>query len=691
MRRTPLRGAPLPSARVPALALIIAAAVSVVAIAAAAAGADRWVAAGAVANTTATPNPNCTLIVPRDALSSQGLATPYQLTATDPANGPCNEANSAQTAFVQGAVIDPATGKISVYNPLVIDAGTQPAVAPVVPALPADAVVAVWFGYNGNVLSLQGAGQASAVPSAEATAAAATRVADGPAASGMPDAVLQSANCVAGQEIGGQFSSFTQVGACNAVAFFQAANNAITAGKLQVPQPGIAVDGRPCLTTRSFALIDQDQSDNVTAEYLASPAGQTAQDTSANQQSLGANGTILFNGSDNGLLDFFMDPSLGCSPWTAPDLANDGAPATALPLDELQAARWAGQVRGGGPAALVPENDPMTLDGNGNVSTDKTNTYRSIMDMPSLPAGQSPKDYCTSMEQIQGKRLQQDVNLLMRTPSPAPGTADTLFTFVASRLQASFTNLNCGSFGLANDVSTSVDGNGVVVAACFLNQAAALTPGAGNPMKGMTTCPATAVTGSPSASPTPSASASQSATASGSPSASPSGSSASPSSSPASPAPTSPRPSPTRPSPTRPSPTKTRVPAGQSSATRSPAAQSPAAQPPSVPAPSATVPSATVPTVPAPTVPVPSMSQPVPATTPTLALGPTGLALSGGAHDSGRTFADAGRWPGIGTRWGQPNPRRMWVSAVVTGIWSGVLTVFLSATWCRRVPGTVPV
>jgi hypothetical protein len=32
---------------------------------------------------------DCTLIVPARPLSAQGLATPYQLVATDPTNGPC--------------------------------------------------------------------------------------------------------------------------------------------------------------------------------------------------------------------------------------------------------------------------------------------------------------------------------------------------------------------------------------------------------------------------------------------------------------------------------------------------------------------------------------------------------------------------------------------------------------------------
>src|SRR5436190_7096467 len=100
-------------------------------------------------------NGDCTLIVPPQPLSAQGLATPYQLVATDPANGLCKESNKAQAAFVQGAVIDTATGQISIYNPLVIDQGTRPAATPLVPKLPANGVVALWFGFNGNNLTLQ--------------------------------------------------------------------------------------------------------------------------------------------------------------------------------------------------------------------------------------------------------------------------------------------------------------------------------------------------------------------------------------------------------------------------------------------------------------------------------------------------------------------------------------------------------
>ena len=602
---------------------VAAGAASIAVVAGAVAATGHFVTARSTA--AATDNVNCTLIVPANPLTAQGLATPYQLTATNPADGPCNESNPNQTAFVQGAAIDTSTGQISVYNPVVVDQGTQPAVTPTVPTLPANSVVALWFGFNGATLSFAGADQvsstassatatattataapatststststalpatatatpavtaptatsttAAATPTATSTAPTATSTAaptssattaaaavlqayvqrtghhhgkgtataaptattttatpaatatatatspgsvtsptvtgtqpaagaDTAAASGTPDAILQQGNCIAGEDIAGTFSSFTQVGACNAVAFFQAANNAVTAGQLTVPNPGTATDGQPCETTRNFAVIDQDQSDNVTTEYLASANGQIAQDTATNAAA-NPNATVLANGSDNGLIDFHLDPALGCTPWKVADLANAGSTATALPLDELQAAAFAGQ--SGGPAALVPLNDPMVLDNNGNQNTDKTNTYRSIVDQATLNAGETPAEYCGDMESIQGVRLQQDVNLLRGAASPAADMADNLFDFLAMRMQQSFTNLNCQDFGLQNDVSTSVDGNGVVVSACFLQQVNAVTAGAGNPTAGMTVCPATTTSGTATASATASTSA----------------------------------------------------------------------------------------------------------------------------------------------------------------------------------------
>jgi hypothetical protein len=534
----------------PIRVISVLAIVALGAIAATAIGASglltRTTTPGATGAPGAAADPNCTLIVPVNPLSPLGLATPYQLTATDPADGPCHEDDESQAAFVQGAIINPANGQISIYDPLVIDADTTAAVAPVLPTIPANGVVALWFGFNGNDLTLEGddqlpsrfpglssgagvsdtvrsipgsAGLAFSGNSPEARAAldaqesapqppgeAETAGSSGsvtkgagaapagsfafPAPAAVPDFLLQMGSCVAGEDNDGDFTSFTQVGACNAAAFFAAANTAIAGGKLKVPAPGNSVDGQTCLTTRSFAFVDADQGADVTTAYLTAPNGRIAQDTAANKTSLAGAGTVV-NQGDNGLLDQFVDPALGCSPWQVPNLADDGAPASALPLDELQAAAWAGH-DGGGPEALVPLNDPVTLDRFGNYDAVKADTLRSLVDMAPLPAGQSPGAYCAELEQAQGSRLQQDVNLLFGAASPRPRAADNLFTFLALRLDQSFNQLDCGSLGLANGVSISVNRAGVAVAACFASPVAPITSGPGNPMADRRTCPATA-------------------------------------------------------------------------------------------------------------------------------------------------------------------------------------------------------
>ncbi len=54
----------------------------------------------------------------------------------------------------------------------------------------------------------------------------------------------------------------------------------------------------------------------MTTEYLTARDGRIAQDTAANKISLAGAGTIV-NQGDNGLLDQFVDPALGCTPWQA--------------------------------------------------------------------------------------------------------------------------------------------------------------------------------------------------------------------------------------------------------------------------------------------------------------------------------------------------------------------------------------
>jgi hypothetical protein len=393
------------------------------------------ITAGAAWAATATPttapvNATCTLIVPPDPLSANGLATPYRLVATNRARGACHEANPVQSAFVQATIVDPATGTVSVYDPLVIDDGRRPARAPVTPALPAGAVVGIWFGFNGDTLTLRGSGTS-----------------------------LTAGRCVNGTPN----SPFGQFAYCNAPAFFAAARAAIAAGKLAVPTQQLGLDGRPCPTTRDFSLVDMDQSDNVTSAYLVLRNGTTAQDTAANRAALGG-ATRLVNGSDNRLLDNFVDPALGCMPYTAPDLADASAPATSLALNELQA----GNQRA--PVALVPPSDPMVLVG-ARMSLTKTNLYRAGVGQPMLGAiAGTARTYCANLVGTAPRRLRLDRDLTRRTGSPDPAVATNLFMFLAQRLHQSFRVLGCGRLlNLGNPVRLTVR-NGVTVDATFADR-----------------------------------------------------------------------------------------------------------------------------------------------------------------------------------------------------------------------------
>jgi hypothetical protein len=380
---------------------------------------------------------SCDIIVPANPLSARGLATPYQLTGTGgatPAASGCEMTNAANLgAFVQATILDPATGHLFVYNPLVITQGTQPAVAPSVPVLPADAVVTIDFGFNGTNLYQVGAtGNA-----------------------------LRRGDCVDG--LNG--SIFGQVSFCNGVNFFNAAFQAERAGKLVVPSAGISPKtGQACPVTRNFNLVDQDPSDNVTTEYLLSPTGQTAQDTTSNAGNL-AGSTLLLNGSDNTLLDLFMDPVLGCTPFQVPDLANNVAPTSSQALDELLAAKNQRAV-----PALVPENDEMVLVNN-EFNVAKTDLYRAEIGQAPVSGVNnrfdSPAMYCQNMINTQTPFLAANQALLATGQSPVTGVGNNLFTFMANRLNMSFTNLACQNFGLMNPVTVTLNGDGAAVGATF--------------------------------------------------------------------------------------------------------------------------------------------------------------------------------------------------------------------------------
>ncbi|WP_063770534.1 hypothetical protein [Streptacidiphilus carbonis] len=416
----------------------------------------------------AAPNPNCSLIIPANPLTAQGLATPYQLTATNAGGGPCNEANANQSAFVEAAILT-NNGQLTLYDPLVIDQGTQPAAATVTPQVPAGSTVGIWFGFNGTNLTLQSANGANA---------------------------LQQGNCVNGT----QGSIFGQFSYCNAPAFFQTANQQIQANMLQVPAAGTAKDGQACPTVRDFSVVDQDQSDNVVTHYVATGNGTTAQNNAASKAALQNQNLVdLANGSDNLLLTQFIDPALGCTPWTRPDQSSDGAASAALPLDELSAA--ANQQA---PIALVPLNDPMTVNNN-NQDPNKANLYRQGVDQTPIGGADngSGTTYCQSFfGSANGiQRVFKDQAMFQNAPSVDAAMATNLFTFLAMRANQSFTNLGCGGLlNAANPITLTMNGNGVVTAATF-------TPLGQTTPVAAASCTPSASAGAPTAAGTASASA----------------------------------------------------------------------------------------------------------------------------------------------------------------------------------------
>jgi hypothetical protein len=391
-------------------------------------------------------NTDCVIVVPAHPLTAKGLATPYQLTGpggTSPAASGCQMINSLNLgAFVQATILDTRTGALSVYNPLVVTAGTKPAVAPVVPKLPAHAIVTIDMGFNGTVLR-----QAGATPNA-----------------------LAQGNCTDGEP----GSPFGQVSFCNGPNFFKAAFALERAGRLVVPSAGVARKltpsagalgtGRACPTVRNFDMVDQDPSDNVTTTYLLDPAtGRTAQANAADKARM-TNAKMLVNGSDNALIDDFLDPAFGCTPMKAPDLGNHGVLTTSQALDELLAAR--NQPKN---AALVPENDEMVVDNGGSINQAKTDLYRSEIGQAPVnaqtEASSSPQMFCQNLVNIQTAFVAANQNVLAAAPSPVPTVGDTLFTFLASRLASSFDNLNCKNFGLTQPVAVVNNGAGAATQA----------------------------------------------------------------------------------------------------------------------------------------------------------------------------------------------------------------------------------
>src|SRR6266566_5227941 len=160
---------------------------------------------------------NCAVSVPANPLTAQGLASPWVL------GDGCTWANGGtEGVFVEATILSPG-GQLQVYDPLVINQGTTPAVAPTPPTIAAGSQVIISLGFNGNSLALVGTGAAQG-------------------------------NCI--DAFGN--SLINQTPQCNAANFYRMANAEIARGTLKVPAAGTAKDGQACPTTRDFSVIDED-------------------------------------------------------------------------------------------------------------------------------------------------------------------------------------------------------------------------------------------------------------------------------------------------------------------------------------------------------------------------------------------------------------------------------------------------
>jgi hypothetical protein len=392
------------------------------------------------------PDATCDIIVPAKPLSAQGLATPYELTGPSgmtPAQSGCEMSNGAKLgAFVQAAILDPATGALSVYEPLVLTQGTRPDTPDMKlkpPVIPADAVVTIDFGFNGKNLV-----QVGATP-----------------------ATLADAHCVSGQA----GSPFGRTSFCNGVNFFHAVQQAEQKGLLKVPSPGtsdkIAPSGgdRSCPVISNFEVAGLEPGESVTTTYLLNPlTGQTTQNN-ATYQGYVAGATLLHGNSANAVLDQYVDPILGCTPFEAPDLSNGGVPTFSEALDEIAAGAHPPKT-----AALVPENDPVVMDG-GKSDQAKTDRYREELGQPPVSSqrdkASAPAMYCQNLVDIQTPFLSANQKLLAAGQSPVTATAGNLLTFLANDLSASFTSLGCQQFHLTNPVTLKRNSAGAAIAATF--------------------------------------------------------------------------------------------------------------------------------------------------------------------------------------------------------------------------------
>ena len=296
---------------------------------------------------------DCIIQVPNDPLNT-GLFENWILSTQTFSDVPCTQTDPGANVFIEATILNIYTGELFVYFPLVVDIGSTPAA----PALKGNIttlnhIVTIHFGSNGNSITL--------LPTIDYSTNSNS---------------LISGNCVNGLQNGSIFGQFAY---CNSKNFFKRVNEMINNSPIKIPELQNSPLGDVCPTTRSFGVVDQDQSDNVLSQYLLLSDNTVAQDYKTNKDKF-PNFKILGNGNDNRLLNNFINVAIGCQSFTAPDLVDNTILRSSLALNEIQANLLDVNLE---TTALVPSIDPMVLDDNIE-SLEKLNLYRIGVNQPLL-------------------------------------------------------------------------------------------------------------------------------------------------------------------------------------------------------------------------------------------------------------------------------------------------------------------
>jgi hypothetical protein len=353
---------------------------------------------------------DCYLSVPFDPLNT-GLFSPWYLSTNPISEINCSQLTNGTEVFVEATIYDVDNHNFFVYNPLVIDILTLPALQPKVVTLPSNSVVIIHIGINGNSVTL--------IPNITENLNS-----------------LEIGKCVNGLPNGSLFGQFAY---CNAIEFYQTVNNDINKGLLQIPPILNSTLGDICPTTRSFSIVDQDQSDNVLTQYIITKDLKLAQDTPYNRDFLKVL-KIISNGSDNRLLSEFINSAIGCKSFKACNLVHKNIKQSSVALNEIQANLIPISLD----VALVPSFNPMVLDNNLE-SIEKVNLYRDGVNQPHILSLDINNNinYCIKMSNLTPPFLIKHESEFSNMISPVENISNNLLNFLAFRFEKSWEILKC--------------------------------------------------------------------------------------------------------------------------------------------------------------------------------------------------------------------------------------------------------